>query len=153
MKTDSLRSIYRINVRFVAAICLLCALAAVGWVAWRLSYRHPRVPVNQSTALTAPLSAGEWRQSAYPEAAWSEADPFTSPYLEARLAEAAAGLAVEKTRKVEEAAALAAEKARKAEEAKARAAAKAQQERINAKIPSPTASPPSLVPPRTITLI
>jgi hypothetical protein len=139
MKIDSLRLIYRINVRFVAAICLLCALAAVGWVTWRLSSRHPRISVNQSTALTSPLPAGEWRQNADPEAAWSAADPFSSPYLDARLAE--------------QAAARAAENARKAEAAKARAAAKAQPKQINAKSPSPAAPPPSPAAPRTITLV
>jgi hypothetical protein len=128
MKIDSLRLIYRINVRFVAAICLLCALAAVGWVSWRLSSRQPRITVNQSTALSAPLPAGEWRQSADPEAAWSEADPFTAPYLDYRLAEQAAARAAEK----------------------ARSAAKAQHQ------PKPEAKPaaaPSLVPPGTITLV
>ncbi len=166
MKINSLRLIYRINVRFVAAISLLCALVAAGWVAWRLSSWQPRIPVNPSTALATPLPTGEWRQSADQETAWSEADPFTSPYLEARLAKKAAARAAEKARKTEEAKALAAEKARKAEEAKALAAAKAQQEQINAKIPSPattqhqpkpgpkpTAPLPSPVPPRTITLI
>ncbi len=139
MKIDSLRLIYRINVRFVAAICLFCALAAVGWVTWRLSSRQPRISVNQSPALTSPLPAGEWRQNADPEAAWSEADPFTSPYLDARLAEQAAARTAEK----------------------ARSAAKAQPEQINAEKASPAASqhqptpvaPPSLVPPRTITLV
>lgn len=148
MKIDSLRIIYRINVRFVTAICLLCALVAAIGVAWRLSSWQPPIPVNPSTALATPLPTGEWRQSADQEAAWSKADPFTSPYLEARLAE--------------EAAARAAEKARKADEAKVSAAKKAQQEQIKAKMPSPAATqhppkpkpePPSLPPPRTITLV
>ncbi len=104
---------------------------------------------QQIDSTCSPLPAGEWRRSDGQEVAWSEADPFTSPYLEARLAE--------------EAAARAAEKARKAE-AKARAAANAQQQQAKAPKPvaaqsrqkpqpKPAAPPAAPKPPRTITLI
>ncbi len=96
MKINSLRSLYRVNVRFVATICLLCALAAAGWVAWRLSSWQPLIPGNKATELAVALPSGEWRRSDGQEVAWSEADPFTSPYLEARLGAEAAERAVAK---------------------------------------------------------
>jgi len=152
MKISSLRSIYRVNVRFVTVVCLLCALAAACWVAWRLSEWQPRLPVNRSTALAAPLPVGEWRRSDGQEADWAEASPFTSPYLEARLAEAAAARAAAEARKAREAearaAAARAAQARKAAQPPPQAAVP---EKVKPVTPVPPPKPPPK--PRTITLV
>ena len=83
---------------------------------------------------------------------WADSDPFTSPYIETRLAEEKAAHAAEQARRAKEARtkAAAAAIARK-QAAKAKAAAPAA---VSPKpAPKPAAAPASPKPPRTITLV
>ena len=156
MRIGSLRSIYRVNVRFVTALCLICALLAAGWVASRVASWEPHLPVNPPASLIPPPPAGEWHRSDTPEPAWEEANPFTSPYLEARLAEEAAARAAEEARLAAEA------KTRAEAKAQADAAAKLLEQQAKAvataakkKPPAKPAPPPAVNPraPRTVTFV
>lgn len=154
MRIGSLRSIYRVNVRFVTALCLICALLAAGWVASRVAAWEPHLPVNPPASIIPPPPAGEWHRSEMQDPVWSDADPFTSPYLEARLAEEEAARAAEEARLAAEAKARAEAAARLREQqakAKAVAATAAKTKPAAKPIPAPVAVKPK--PPRTVTFI
>ncbi len=152
MRIGSLRSVYRVNVRVITALCFLCALLAAGWVAWRVASWVPQLPSDTPASFIPPPSAGEWHRSDTPEPVWAVSDPFTSPYIEARLAEEKAARAAEEARRV------------KAAKTEAAAAAIARTQAAKAKAAAPVAASPkpapqpatplaSPKPPRTVTLV
>jgi len=103
MKFAPLHAISRVNVRIVVALSFLCALLAVGWMAWCLSGTPSYGPLRYTSRPPLSVPDSEWRGSENSGAAWATNSPFNSPYREARRAEAEAARAEAEAKQLREA--------------------------------------------------